>query len=816
MCSRTAVYPALVAIILLPGWTASAEPGFVIARAAHVDAYGDSLPDGAMLRIGTTRLHHGDFVNHVRFSPDGKTLVSCSWDDTLRTWEVATGKEIHCFKGHQRAVMSFSISKDGKTLASISQDYTIRIWDLRTGKELRKLDASRGSYYDVAFSPDGRILVCCGPRMRIWETKNYQIVREFEAENKWVHCLAFSPDGKKLASGDGRGVLSFWDTTDWKEIRRIPAHKGRVHSLAFSPNGRFLASAGYDGSLCLRNPDTGEEIRTLSKRGGPRGCSRLAFSSDSKMVAWSWGAEGIVRLFDTSMGTEVSKFDYKMNPLVIDALAFSPDGKILASGSRSTIRLWDVNTAKELIPFPKPQNPAASLVFCANDRILAGIPWFDSIYCWDSISGRELRRLKGHSQWPDSLSASSDGQTLISVGIDGVVSLWDLTRGEEALFFQVNKYCSSWAVSPDGKLLAAGSSNPKDGKIYDIHSGKELGHFGAAIEILFLPDGKSLMLHVPHQGFARWDIAAGKIVSWLSGYDPQYRGMAVSADGKTFVSAGTRDNRVHRWDLSTGEQLSYLDCQQKSIGCMAFSLDGRTLATGGQDGTICLWEMRTGSRRLVLRGHKGLVLSLTFSRGGRRLASGSNDTTVLVWDLTAGMSIATSKALTAEQLDGLWSDLAGEDAAKAYQCIWQLASAPKQSLPFLQERLRPIPAPDAKRISQLLADLDSEDFKVRTAAHEELEKLGEAASAPLRVATEKALSPEVSRRVKELLNKLKTERRTPSPERLRVLRAVEVLEHIGTPEARQILKKLADGAAGAQLTQEAKEALGRLSLRPAR
>jgi WD40 repeat protein len=504
-----------------------------------------------------------------------------------------------------------------------------------------------------------------------------------------------------------------------------------------------------------------------------------------------------------------------MNPLIIDALAFSPDGKILASGSRSTIQLWDVKTAQEIIPFPKPRNPPGNLVFCGNDKILAGVSWGDAIYGWDLDSGEEIWQLKGHSKDPGSLAASADGQTLISVGIDGVVSLWDLAQRKELQFFQVDKHCSPRAISPDGKLLASGSSNPRDGKIYDICSGKELGRFGAAFEAIFVPDGKSLMLRVPNRGLARWDIATGRIASWLVGHNPQARGMAVSADGKIFAS-GTTDNLVHRWDLDTGEQLSSVDGQQKTIDSLAFSPDGRSLASGGQDGTIWLWETYTGGRRLVLHGHKGSVLSLSFSRDGRRLASGSKDTTVLVWDLTAGSSIDPSKDFTAEQLDGLWRDLAGDDAAKAYQSIWELASLPKRSLPFLNARLRPIPIPDVKRISQLLADLDSEDFKVRTKAHEELEKLGEAAAAPLRQTAEKPPSAEVGRRVKELRDKLKTEARTPPPQRIQVLRAVEVLEHIGTLQACQSLKGLANGAAGAQLTQEAKASLDRLAKRAKR
>jgi hypothetical protein len=207
---------------------------------------------------------------------------------------------------------------------------------------------------------------------------------------------------------------------------------------------------------------------------------------------------------------------------------------------------------------------------------------------------------------------------------------------------------------------------------------------------------------------------------------------------------------------------------------------------------------------------------LTFSRDGRRLASGSRDTTVLVWDLTDGIGTAPSKELTAEHLNDFWRDLTAEDAAKAYRSIWLLASAPKQALPFLQARLRPIPTPDPKRVAQLLADLDGENFKVRIKAREELTKLGETIAQALHATAEKPPSAEVARQVKDLLEKLKIEKKTPSAERIRILRAVEVLERIGTSDARRILARLAEGATEAQQTQEAKASLQRLAQRDKR
>src|SRR5262249_42762659 len=186
---------------------------------------------------------------------------------------------------------------------------------------------------------------------------------------------------------------------------------------------------------------------------------------------------------------------------------------------------------------------------------------------------------------------------------------------------------------------------------------------------------------------------------------------------------------------------------------------------------------------------------------GKTLASGSRDTTALVWDVASltGRKGDQPAELEARQLEALWTDLAGDDAVKAYRAVQELAAAPGQAVPFLKEHLRPASAAERNQIARLLADLDSEKFAVRGPATAELEKLGESAEPALRQALEGQPSPEVRRRVGSLLQKLRRE--SLGPERLRELRALEVLEQVGGPEVRPLLQRLAEGVPEARLTR---------------
>jgi hypothetical protein len=266
--------------------------------------------------------------------------------------------------------------------------------------------------------------------------------------------------------------------------------------------------------------------------------------------------------------------------------------------------------------------------------------------------------------------------------------------------------------------------------------------------------------------------------------------------------------------VRTGKERGQFGDHTTHVRSLAFAPDGR-LASTGDDKSIRIWDVGQGKEIGCFRGHDSVVGPLTFSSDGRRLISGGWDTTILVWDMKSLPQSMPAKAvvLSAKELEACWADLADADAAKAFQALHTLIRAQQQSVAFLKERLRPVSPVAAKAIATWIADLDSEQFATRSKAETELEKLEELAEPALRRALREGPSLlELRRRLEALLTRL--EGPIVSAETLRRLRASEVLEHIGSDDARSVLRALAEGAPVARLTREAKAALERLRSRP--
>ncbi|WJW70100.1 serine/threonine protein kinase (plasmid) [Candidatus Chlorohelix allophototropha] len=277
----------------------------------------------------------------------------------------------------------------------------------------------------------------------------------------------------------------------------------------------------------------------------------------------------------------------------VESVAYSPDGKTLASGSLD-----------------------------------------NSIKLWDAVTGKELRTLSGHTSAVESVAYSPDGKTLASSGSnDYSIKLWDAVTGKELRTLSDHDYVRSVAYSPDGKTLASGSG-ANSIKLWDIATGKELrtlsGHSYAVESVAYSPDGKTLASGSGDNSIKLWDTATGKELRTLNGHSNSVYSVAFSPDGKTLAS-GSGDNSIKLWDSATGKELRILSGHSKAVYSLAFSPDGKTLASGSGDNSIKLWDSAMGKELRTLSGHSQLVKSIAFSPDGKSLASGSWDKTIKLW-----------------------------------------------------------------------------------------------------------------------------------------------------------------------------------------
>jgi len=511
------------------------------------------------------------------------------------------------------------------------------------------------------------------------------------------------------------------------------------------------------------------------------------------------------------------------------ALAVSPDGKTVATTDSATIRLIDLTSGKDRLTFTGHPSTVFTSAVTPDGRTIATGSGSD-VFLWDAASGQLRRRLRGHQGYVNGMALLDGGRKLVTSAYqDKSLRVWDLVREKEA--GTLNLPDGSFilqSVTPEGKTIALGGGTGNV-VVMDGHTGKVLQTLQAGGDAIygaaFTPDGRKLVVCHSQDNMIRvWDLVAGKVVhtySFLDAPDPgrppagggrpvYYN--AVSPD-RRLIALGSQFRFLEVRDLLTGEVLQRVNDLPDGVCPMAFSPDGRTLAWAGwKSATVHLIEVATGRERHSFPGKIGRVIPLSFTADGTALVAGADDTTALVWDLTGRLAAKDTwgRSLTTADLDAAWADLAGDDALKAYRTVQKLSGSAKDAIPYLGRRLRPVPAADETRLTRLIADLDSEDFAVRENATKELEKLEDTALGRLRKALAGEPSAEARRRLELLVRRQADQSRNPTPERRRVLRCLEVLERIGTPEAAAVLETLAKGAPGASLTEDAKAALGRM------
>jgi WD40 repeat protein len=555
-------------------------------------------------------------------------------------------------RGHTAAVASVVFSPDGRLLASASHDRTIQVHDAASGNLLRTLQGHGDAVYALVFSSDGCRLASASwdKTVKLWDPDTGVLLMTLGPHEQEVYRVAMSPDGRYLASATVADLLHIWDlrTAQVVVTRTEPQS---FFGLAFSPTEQGVIATSHYRTIRLWNYHTGADIATLS--GHHSFIKSLAFSPDGRLLASGTGDllrgdSGEVRLWDVRTGKTLSAMGHN-DPIY--SLAFAPHGRYLASASQDkTVKLWDVETGQEALTLRGHTDTVRSVAFSPQGQRLATASADSTIRIWDAAPWSEesvaadVRTLSHGSDRAVGAVFSLDGRSIASAAAGPALKVWDVATGAEQLSVPMSKAICALARSPDGKYLVTGDADgvarlidAATGRICATHYARDLGPVHG---VAFSPDSRRFAACGWWRVIKIWDVPSGANGLTLARHSQPVLALAFAPDGRSLASAGY-DQTIILWDARTGQPLQTLSGHASRIHSLAFSPDGRAIVSASHDGTIKIWD--TSSWRIVrtLHGHAAGVRSVAFSPDGTRLASASDDWSVRVWSAASGEELQT-------------------------------------------------------------------------------------------------------------------------------------------------------------------------------
>ena len=587
-----------------------------------------SSPGGPLLQ---TLEGHQEDVKSVVFSPDGKLAISGSRDKTIKVWDLQTGTEVSTLEGHSSCVKAVTISPDGNLVLSTSYDSTVKVWDLRIGKELKTFTGLTGGEGCIAISPDGELAISAYEEVvKVWRLKTGEELSPFTGHTDRVTCIAICPNGKFVMTGSLDLTVRVWDLHTREELAVLTGHSDSGKAIPTSPDWVIMESARDHKTSEFLCQQLGNDLMALMGR-----VTCLAISPDGKLALSA--CEETVKVWSLQTKKEVHTFTAHSD--WVNSVTFSPDGKLAFSVSNDNrVKVWNLQTGEEFRVITGQQRDLEESTIVSLDKKVAFSVSADvTIKVWvlrDKDVFYDLKTL-------NCIAVSPDGQVALSATWDTTIKVWNLkTKKKLRTLTGHSAAVKSVAISPDAKLaLSAGIDNKV--KVWDLQSGKELKTFTGTDELNFSlnsvaisPDGK-LALSASHNNTIKvWDLYAEE---FIPDHSDRINVLAVSSDGKLVLSASS-DKTVKVWDLFTGKKLKELKPKNfygepDIVHSIAITPDGNLALLALHDGSIKVWELWAWKELSPLDGHNVTVNSVAISPDGKLALAAFYDKTVKVWDL---------------------------------------------------------------------------------------------------------------------------------------------------------------------------------------
>jgi WD40 repeat protein/serine/threonine protein kinase len=596
---------------------------------------------------------HKFSILRLIFAPTGRRLASVGRNGSapqseLCLWDIPSGNLVARLEDPtSRAIADVRFDPSANFLWEIArfedEKPKIRLWNVAADPERRGLLWTRTIRSESPpLSHDGRYVALEEPEPRF-------VVRDVQGKElgrtgvvDLAHSFAaLSPDGKFVAVAGASRTVILWDLVKGQERTRFIHSEAKTGRVCFSPDGRYLGCSFRSGAFVIHDLVSRTSHEVSPGIADPDLNSRICFSPDSRLFSrnvpsvagraqptqiwqlspWqqiarypgipqasethAWHSSG--KSHFTSLGYEAIRWDFTVPREQAQpaghadeawSLAFSPDSRMLASGSDDTdephtIKLWDVASGRQIRGWNAGVGTVSTLAFRPNGQLLAsghlGSP--GEVRLWDPGSGQLLDTLSGHTDSVRTLAFSPDGATLVTAGSDFSVRLWDVQTGR--CLHVLNGHTDTVryvSFSPDGTRLATAGND----KIVNI-----------------------------------WDFSSGRIsarIPWLE----KIAGVCYSPDGERLATADEH-GLITLWDATTSSRVQTISSDEHELRCLVFSPDGEALATAGKGNNIQLWDPGTAQELLTLEGHKAQMNSLAFSPDGSTLASCSHDGMVRLW-----------------------------------------------------------------------------------------------------------------------------------------------------------------------------------------